>query len=66
VGVKSVVKALGDAGAQYVIATEQKDLAARVQQITGSKGARVVFNPIGGPGIARLAECMVFGHVCSS
>ncbi|WP_312413066.1 zinc-dependent alcohol dehydrogenase family protein [Pseudescherichia sp.] len=56
-------QALRDAGAHHVIATEQGDLAARVQQITDGKGARVVFDPIGGPAIAQLAECMAFGGI---
>lgn len=56
-------QALHDAGAHHVIATEQGDLAARVQQITDGRGARVVFDPIGGPAIAQLAECMAFGGI---
>ncbi|CAM3652138.1 NADPH:quinone reductase [Bordetella sputigena] len=49
------------AGAHHVIATREEDLAARVKAITNGKGARVVFDPIGGPAIAQLAECMAFG-----
>jgi NADPH:quinone reductase-like Zn-dependent oxidoreductase len=42
-------------GADYVIATEEEDLAARVNQITSGKGARIVFDPIGGKGLESLA-----------
>lgn len=52
---------LHKAGAHYVIATAEEDLSARVKEITGGKGARVVFDPIGGPAVAQLAECMAVG-----
>ncbi|WP_424139933.1 zinc-binding dehydrogenase, partial [Roseomonas chloroacetimidivorans] len=42
-------QALLEAGAHHVIATQEEDLAARVMEITGGKGARVVFDPVGGP-----------------
>ena len=54
-------KALREAGAHHVIATAEEDLAARVMEITGGKGARVVFDPIGGPEIALLAAAMAVG-----
>lgn len=56
-------QALKDAGAHHVIATAEEDLPSRVNEITGGKGARVVFDPIGGPAIAQLAECMAFGGI---
>jgi NADPH:quinone reductase-like Zn-dependent oxidoreductase len=56
-------KALREAGAHHVIATAEEDLAARVMEITGGKGARVVFDPIGGPEIARLAAAMAMGGI---
>lgn len=56
-------QALRDAGAHHVIATAEEDLPARVKQITGGRGARVVFDPIGGPMIAELAECMAVGGI---
>lgn len=52
-----------EAGAHHVIATSEEDLAARVREITQGKGARVVFDPIGGPAIAQLAACMAFGGI---
>lgn len=42
-------------GADYVIATEEEDLVARVVQITGGKGARIAFDPVGGKGLEALA-----------
>ncbi|MBS1023542.1 zinc-dependent alcohol dehydrogenase family protein [Gluconobacter cerinus] len=56
-------QALFDAGAHYVIATEEEDLASRISEITGGKGARVVFDPIGGPAIAQFAEVMSVGGI---
>jgi len=56
-------KPLYDAGAHHVIATNEENIAARVKEITNGKGARVVFDPIGGPAIAQLAECMSFGGI---
>jgi NADPH:quinone reductase-like Zn-dependent oxidoreductase len=43
-----------DAGADAVIATTEEDVVARVRELTGSNGARVVFDPIGGPALADL------------
>ncbi len=45
-----------DLGADYVIATQEEDLPARVAEITGGKGARVVFDPVGGDYINTLAQ----------
>jgi NADPH:quinone reductase-like Zn-dependent oxidoreductase len=42
-------------GADHVIATEEEDLAARVNQITAGKGARIAFDPVGGKGLEALA-----------
>ncbi len=42
-------------GADFVIATDEEDLVARVNEITGGKGARIVFDPVGGPGLEKLA-----------
>ncbi len=45
-------------GAKHVIATEEQDLVAEVGRLTGGKGARVVFDPVGGPTIAKLTAAM--------
>ena len=42
-------------GAAHVIATEEEDLAARVDEITSGQGARIVFDPLAGKGLAALA-----------
>ena len=41
-------------GAAHVIATETQDLVAETKRLTDGKGARVVFDPVGGPTIAKL------------
>lgn len=56
-------EALRNAGAHHVIATGEEDLPARVDVITEGKGARVVFDPIGGPAIAQLAAGMSVGGI---
>ncbi|MGH8149146.1 MAG: zinc-dependent alcohol dehydrogenase family protein [Steroidobacteraceae bacterium] len=45
-------------GAKHVIATAESDLVAEVMRITGGKGARVVFDPVGGPFVEKLANAM--------
>jgi NADPH:quinone reductase-like Zn-dependent oxidoreductase len=45
-------------GAQHVIATEEQDLVAEVMRITQGKGARIVFDPVGGPEVEKLANAM--------
>ena len=42
-------------GANYVIATEEEDLVARVAEITGGKGTRIAFDPVGGKGLEAIA-----------
>ncbi len=49
-------QALLDAGAAHVIATEEQDLVAEVNNLTNGKGARVVFDPVAGPTFAKLAS----------
>jgi NADPH:quinone reductase-like Zn-dependent oxidoreductase len=43
-----------DLGADFVIATEEEDLPARVAEITGGKGARITFDPVAGKGLEQL------------
>jgi NADPH:quinone reductase-like Zn-dependent oxidoreductase len=43
-------------GANHVIVSNDEDLVARVQEITGGQGARLVFDPVAGQGIKKLAE----------
>ena len=49
-------QALLDLGAAHVVATEEQDLVAEIRGLTGGEGARVVFDPVGGPTFAKLAE----------
>ncbi len=49
-------QALLDLGAHHVIATAEEDLPARVAEITGGKGARIIFDPVGGEYVATLAK----------
>jgi NADPH:quinone reductase-like Zn-dependent oxidoreductase len=42
-------------GADHVIVTDEEDLVARVNEITLGKGARIVFDPIGGKILESLA-----------
>jgi NADPH:quinone reductase-like Zn-dependent oxidoreductase len=68
VGAKSIAltrtsakrKHLTDAGAKYVIATEEEDLVKAINEITGGQGARVVFDPVGGPTLPKLIKTMSF------
>ncbi|MGA8406112.1 MAG: zinc-dependent alcohol dehydrogenase family protein [Candidatus Acidiferrales bacterium] len=48
-------------GAAHVVSTDEEDLPARVKEITGGKGARVTFDPIGGKGIQKLADAAAPG-----
>ena len=56
-------QALLDAGADYVVATEEEDLVARVLEITNGIGARVVFDPVGGPSFGPLTAAMARGGI---
>jgi NADPH:quinone reductase len=49
-------QALLNAGAAHVIATDEQDLVNEVLAITGGKGARIVFDPVGGPTFVKLAQ----------
>lgn len=45
-------------GAAHVVATEEEDLVERVMAITGGKGARTAFDPVGGPYVDTLARAL--------
>src|SRR5262245_54253610 len=53
---KAKRQALLDAGAAHTIVTDEQDLVKEVLGITGGKGARMVFDPVGGPAFAKLAQ----------
>lgn len=47
-------------GASHVIATEEEDLVKRVNEISGGNGARLIFDPVAGPGLEQLAQAAAF------
>jgi NADPH:quinone reductase-like Zn-dependent oxidoreductase len=47
-------------GAAHVIATEEEDVVAKVNEITDGKGARIAFDPVAGPGIEKLVEATAY------
>ena len=49
-----------DAGAAHVIVTDETDLVDEIMRITGGQGARVVFDPVGGPNFAKLISALSF------
>jgi NADPH:quinone reductase-like Zn-dependent oxidoreductase len=50
--------ALTKLGAAHVIATQEQDVVAEVDKLTEGQGARVVFDPVGGPTVAKLMAAM--------
>jgi NADPH:quinone reductase-like Zn-dependent oxidoreductase len=42
-------------GAHHVIASEEEDYVARVKEITNGKGTRIIFDPVAGPFVEKLA-----------
>ena len=48
-------------GADHVIVTEEEDLVARVGDIIGGEGARVVFDPVGGETMNVLGRATAAG-----
>ncbi|NJO43872.1 MAG: zinc-dependent alcohol dehydrogenase family protein [Leptolyngbyaceae cyanobacterium CSU_1_3] len=54
-------EALLDLGTDYVITTEEEDVTARILEITQGKGAKVIFDPIGGEMLAKLAAARASG-----
>jgi NADPH:quinone reductase-like Zn-dependent oxidoreductase len=56
-------QALLEAGAAHVIASAEEDLKARLTEIAGKDGVRVVFDPIGGPIFEPLTAAMARGGI---
>ncbi|MEL6164469.1 MAG: zinc-dependent alcohol dehydrogenase family protein [Cyanobacteria bacterium J06628_3] len=50
-----------DAGADYVIATQEEDLVSQVMEITSGHGADLIFDPIAGSFVEKLAEAAAIG-----
>ncbi|MGL3608844.1 zinc-dependent alcohol dehydrogenase family protein [Rhizobium sp. G187] len=55
--------ALIGVGAAHVIASDEEDLRSRLFDIVGLDGARVVFDPIGGPTLEPLTSAMSKGGI---
>jgi NADPH:quinone reductase-like Zn-dependent oxidoreductase len=47
-------------GAAHVVATEEEDVATKVNEITGGIGARLIFDPVAGPGVEKLADAAAY------
>jgi NADPH:quinone reductase-like Zn-dependent oxidoreductase len=54
---------LHEAGAPHVIATREQDMLAEVMRITEGNGARVAFDPVGGPDFPKLIAALTFQGV---
>lgn len=50
-------------GAAHVIASAEEDLEARLKDIAGPEGVRIVFDPIGGPSFEPLTAAMSRGGI---
>ncbi len=48
-------KFLLEAGADHVIVSDKEDIAAKMKAITGGKGATIIFDPVAGPFLEKLA-----------
>jgi NADPH:quinone reductase len=48
-------------GADHVVATQEEDLPARVQEITGGRGANLVFDAVAGPYVETLVRSCARG-----
>ncbi|PJI50085.1 MAG: NADPH:quinone reductase [Pseudomonas sp.] len=56
-------QALLEAGADHVIVSDDESIVEKVMALTGGQGARVVFDPIGGPGVEVLTQAMARGGI---
>jgi NADPH:quinone reductase-like Zn-dependent oxidoreductase len=45
-----------DAGADYVVVSDEQDLVETVVDLTAGRGADIIFDPIGGPLVTQLAD----------
>jgi NADPH:quinone reductase-like Zn-dependent oxidoreductase len=51
-------KRLLEAGAVHVIAIQEQDMVAEVMRVTNGKGARIAFDPVGGPNFPKLISAL--------
>ena len=54
-------QALVDAGADHVIVTDKEDMAAKTKEIGSGKGASLVFDPVAGPFLEKVAQAAAPG-----
>jgi NADPH:quinone reductase-like Zn-dependent oxidoreductase len=52
-----------EVGATHVVATKEVDLVDEVMKITGGRGARVVFDPVGGPNFPKIHSALAVGGI---
>jgi NADPH:quinone reductase-like Zn-dependent oxidoreductase len=52
-----------EAGATHVVATDEVDFVDEVMKITGGRGARVVFDPVGGPNFPKIHSALALGGI---
>ena len=52
--------ALLSLGAAHVIVTDEEDVVRRTMEITGGNGARIIFDPVAGPGVEQLAQAAAY------
>jgi NADPH:quinone reductase-like Zn-dependent oxidoreductase len=50
-------------GADHVIVNDEEDVVQRVNDITGGKGARIIFDPVAGPFLEQLAVAAAPGGI---
>jgi NADPH2:quinone reductase len=53
-------KACRDLGADVVVDRHEEDFVAVVKEVTGGRGADVVFDPVGGDAFDRSTKCIAF------
>jgi NADPH:quinone reductase-like Zn-dependent oxidoreductase len=54
-------KALLDAGADHVIVSDEEDIAEKAMALTDGKGADIIFDPVAGPFLEKLAQAAAKG-----
>jgi NADPH:quinone reductase-like Zn-dependent oxidoreductase len=54
-------QALLDIGATHVINTDEEEIVGAIKAIVGSSGTRLIFDSIGGGGVAKLCEALAPG-----
>lgn len=59
-----------EAGASHVVVSDEEDVADRIRDITGGEGARIAFDPVGGPllidimrGLRRRGMAVMYGRL---